>query len=80
MNYRLVAYSAVMTALIGALFGWAVSYMGRPDLERLRYESEFYETLNHRLPWIGAGVGLAVGAGFAVIIQTQKQRDNGSNF
>lgn len=80
MNYRLVAYSAVMTALIGALFGWALSYMGRPDLDRLRYESGFYQTLNHRLPWIGAGFGLAVGAGFAVISQTQKQRDNGSNF
>jgi hypothetical protein len=56
--------------------------MGRPDLDRLRYESNFYQTLNHRLPLIGAGLGLAVGAGFAVISQTQKQRDkpNSNNF
>lgn len=75
MNYKLVAYSGIMTALIGALFGWAVSYIGRPDLERLPYESQFYQTLNRRYPLIGAGLGLAVGSGFAVIQQTQKQRD-----
>lgn len=76
MNYRLVAYSGVMTALLGALFGWALSYMGRPDLDRLRYESGFYQNLNDRLPLIGAGFGLAAGSGFAIIRQTQKQRDN----
>lgn len=75
MNYRLVAYSGAMTALLGMLFGWALSYMGRPDLDRLRYESEFYQNLNHRLPLIGAVFGLAVGSGFAVVRQTQKQRD-----
>lgn len=80
MNYKLVAYSAIMTAVIGALFGWALSYIQRPDLDRLRYESEFYQTLNRRYPLIGAGLGLAFGAGFAVISQTQKQRPNGSNF
>ncbi len=76
MNYRLVAYSGAMTALLGWLFGWALSYMGRPDLDRLRYESEFYQNLNHHLPLIGAGFGLAAGSGFAIIRQTQKQRDN----
>ncbi len=75
MNYRLVAYSGIMTALLGGLFGWALSYIGRPDLDRLRYESGFYQNLNHRLPLIGAGFGLAAGSGFAIIRQTQKLRD-----
>jgi hypothetical protein len=79
MNYRLVVYSGIMTALIGALFGWALSYMVRPDLDRLPYESQFYQTLNRRYPLIGAGLGLAVGSGFAVIRQTQKQRDRENN-
>lgn len=81
MNYRLVVYSAMMTALIGGLFGWAMSYIGQPDLNRQRYESQFYQTLYRRYPLIGAGLGLVAGAGFAVISQTRKQRDkDGSNF
>ncbi len=75
MNYRLIAFSGIMTALLGGLFGWAMSYVIRPDLDRLRYESEFYQTLNRRLPLIGAGFGLAAGSGFAVISQAQKKRD-----
>jgi hypothetical protein len=79
MNYRLVAYSGIMTAILGAMFGLALSYIGRPDLDRLPYESEFYRTLNRRYPLIGSGVGLAVGSGFALISQTKKQRDRSQN-
>jgi len=79
MNYKTIAFAAIMTALLGGVFGWALSYAQRPDLDRLRYESQFYRTLNERLPLLGAGVGLAVGAGFAVISQTQKQQDNDQN-
>lgn len=79
LNYRLILYSAMMTAIIGSLFGWALSYIGRPDIDMQRYESQFYRTLNHRYPFIGAGLGLAAGAGFAVISQKQKQREHNNS-
>lgn len=79
MNYRLVAYSGIVTAVIGGLFGWSISYIGQPDINRQEYESKFYQTLYHRYPLIGAVLGLAAGAGFAVIRQTQKQRDSSQN-
>jgi hypothetical protein len=76
MNYRLIAYSGIVTAILGALFGWAISYIGQPDLELQRYQSEFYQKLHRRYPLIGAGVGLAAGSFFAVVSQTDKQRDS----
>lgn len=77
MNYRLVAYSGIMTAIIGALFGWALTYIGQPDIDRHRFESRFYTTLYHRYPLIGGGLGFVAGAGFAVVRQRQHQRDQG---
>ena len=74
MNYRLVAFAAIMTATLGALLGWSLTYIGQPDLEMRRYRSEFYQTLQHRYPLIGSGLGLAAGAGFAIISQTSRQR------
>lgn len=78
INYRLVAYAGIMTALLGSLFGWAVSYIGQPDLELQKYESEFYQKLHRRYPLIGGGLGLAAGSGFAIISQHKKQRDKNS--
>lgn len=69
-----------MTAMLGGLLGWGLSYIGQPDIDKLRFESRFYRTLNQKLPLIGAGLGLAVGYGFAVIRQKQKERDRNSDF
>ncbi len=76
LNYRLILYSALMTALLGGLFGWAISYIGQPDLEIQRYQSEFYQKLHRRYPLIGAGFGFAAGYFFAIVSQATKQRDS----
>lgn len=81
MNYRLILFSGIMTALLGGLFGWALSYIGQPDLNRTRFESEFYRDLYRRYPLIGAGAGFVTGCGFAVIGQTRRKEDrDGSDF
>ncbi len=81
MNYKVVVASGIIAAAIGALFGWAVSYIGQPDLDRQQYESRFYRTLYRRYPLVGAGLGFAAGAGFAIIQQAKHDRDrNNSNF
>lgn len=74
MNLRLVAFAAVVSALLGGLFGTTLSYIGQPDQGVLRYESPFYRGLYRQTPLIGAGLGAACGAGFAVISQSARRR------
>lgn len=75
INRRLVVFSAVMTALLGALLGWSLSYIGRPDVDRLLFQSRFYVWLNARMPVFGAGLGAAFGAGFAIVSQSARLRE-----
>jgi MFS family permease len=75
INRRLVVFSAVMTALLGALLGWSLSYIGRPDVDRLLFQSRFYVWLNARMPLFGAGLGAAIGAGFAIVSQSARRRE-----
>ncbi|WP_338461563.1 hypothetical protein VZH09_11100 [Synechococcus elongatus IITB7] len=74
MNYRSIIFSACMTSILGALAGWSFTYIGQPDLELRRFQSEFYQTLYHRYPLLGAGLGFMVGAGFATVSQAHKRR------
>jgi hypothetical protein len=74
MNLRLVAFSAVMSALLGGMFGWTVSYIGQPDWQRFSYESPFYVRLYRSYPLIGAGLGAGLGAAFALISQSARAR------
>jgi MFS family permease len=74
-NRRLIVFSALMTALIGALLGWSLSYIGRPDVDRLLFQSRFYVWLNARMPLFGAGLGAAIGAGFAIVSQSARRRE-----
>jgi hypothetical protein len=75
-NPRLVVFAALMTALLGALFGWGSSSIGQPDLNRLRFESPFYVWLHAHRPMIGAVLGAALGAGFATISQSARLQES----
>jgi hypothetical protein len=74
MNWRLVAFAAVMSALLGGLFGFTLSYLDQSGGGRFHYESRFYRNLYRSFPLISAGLGGAFGAGFAVISQTSRLR------
>ncbi|KEF43324.1 MAG: hypothetical protein ER33_00845 [Cyanobium sp. CACIAM 14] len=74
MNWRLVGFAAVVTAVLGGLAGITFSYLGQPDVGRFRYESRFYQNLYRSYPQIGAGLGAAIGGGFAVISQSARRR------
>lgn len=74
MNWRLVVFAAVVTAVLGALTGITFSYLGQPDVGRFRYESGFYRGLYRSYPMIGAGLGAVLGGGFAVISQSTRRR------
>jgi hypothetical protein len=77
VNLRLVAFAAAVSAVLGGLFGTTLAYIGQPDQGVLRYQSPFYRGLYRYTPLIGAGVGAACGAGFAVISQSARRRLQG---
>ncbi|MCP9917681.1 hypothetical protein [Cyanobium sp. ATX 6F1] len=79
INGRLVVFAALMTAVLGALFGFTLRYLGQPDLGQPRFESAFYQDLYHWFPLIGAGLGAVFGAGFAVVSQTARARQRASS-
>jgi hypothetical protein len=74
VNLRLVTFAAVVSALLGGLFGLTLSYLGQPNQGGLRYESPFYRSLYRHMPWIGGGLGAVFGAGFAVVSQSARRR------
>lgn len=74
---RLVLFAAVMSAMLGGLFGFTLRYLGQPREDRLLYESAFYQNYFRRIPLLGAGLGAALGAGFAVISQRSRRRQLG---
>lgn len=76
MNWRLVTFSAVVTAVLGGLTGITFSYLGQPDVGRFRHESGLYRDLYRSYPLIGAGLGAAIGGGFAVISQSTRRRSH----
>jgi hypothetical protein len=74
MNYKLIIFSGIITASIGAVAGLAAAQIGQRDFNRLRYESPYYQNLHEKYALIGAGLGLVLGIGQECIRELKAQR------
>lgn len=70
MNVKLIIFSSLVTAGIGAVLGVATSEIATP-----KYESQLYKDLKDKYALIGTGLGLAVGAGQETLRQVKKAKD-----
>jgi hypothetical protein len=75
MNIRLVLFSGLITAGIGAVVGLAAAKIGQRDFNQLRYEGQSYQELYKSYALIGAGLGFAAGVGQECLWELKAQRD-----
>lgn len=76
MNFRLVLFSGIVTALIGAMIGLAATQLGQRNFNQMRFRSEAYKALYGRYALIGAGVGFAVGVGQECVRELKAQQED----
>ena len=70
MKIRLIVFSSCVTAALGAVLGLAAG-----EILASKYESQVYQAVKDKYALIGAGVGLAVGAGQESLRQLKKKSD-----
>jgi hypothetical protein len=70
MNIKLVIFSGIISAGIGAVVGLSASELARP-----KYQSNIYQNLHSKYAAAGAVVGLVAGTGQEAVRQLKKQRD-----
>jgi hypothetical protein len=61
MNIRLIIFSGVMTALVGAVIGLAAAQIGQRGFNQLKFQGQYYQDLHNKYTLIGGSLGLAVG-------------------
>ena len=70
MNYRLIVFTGIMTALIGAMLGVAVSRMADHATVVRR------ELSGKRFAVVGASLGFVIGAGYEAVRQEKTARED----
>lgn len=76
MNARLIIFSGIMTALVGAVIGLAATKIGQRNFNQLTYEGQYYQELQKKYVFIGAAVGFAIGIGQECVRELKVQRNN----
>ncbi|MFB2837696.1 hypothetical protein [Floridanema evergladense] len=70
MNFKLIVFSSLITALIGATIGFAIGGLSRP-----RFNSQIYRDIHRNYAVVGGVTGLIIGSCQESIRQMKKQRD-----
>ena len=70
MNYRMIIYSGVMTALIGAMLGLVVSRMTDHAIVVRR------ELSGRRFAVVGTSLAFVLGAGYEAVRQEKARRED----
>ncbi|MFB2877570.1 hypothetical protein [Floridanema aerugineum] len=70
MNFKLIVFSSLITALIGATIGFTAGGLFRP-----RFSSRIYRDMHRNYTVVGGVSGLVIGGCQESIRQLKKQRD-----
>lgn len=75
MKIRLILFSGIMTAIVGAVIGLAATKIGQHNFNQLKYEGQYYQDLQKKYVLIGASLGFALGVGQECIRELKTERD-----
>ncbi|MBR8839942.1 MAG: hypothetical protein DSM106950_39585 [Stigonema ocellatum SAG 48.90 = DSM 106950] len=75
MNIRLIIFSGIMTAFVGAVIGLAATKIGQRNFDQLVFEGEYYQDLQQKYALIGAGIGFTVGVGQECVRELMVERN-----
>ncbi|MBR8833791.1 MAG: hypothetical protein DSM106950_07050 [Stigonema ocellatum SAG 48.90 = DSM 106950] len=75
MNYRIIVFSAIMTAMAGAVISLSALQMGNKDFNQPKYQSQSYKDLREHYTHIGTFLGFTLGAGLECVRQLKSKRE-----
>lgn len=79
MNIRLIIFSGIITGIIGGVIALAISHLGQPEFNQLKYQSQVYRDIQRRSFVIGLVFGVAVGMGQECVRQANHQKNQNIN-
>ncbi len=76
MNIKLIIFSGVMTALVGAVIGLAAAQIGQRGFNQLKFQGQYYQDLHNKYTLIGGSLGLAVGVAQECVRELKADRED----